>query len=47
MEMNSKSREPITVHEGAIEAVNDCIYLGSKMQADGNSAGTWCQAKNI
>ena len=40
MEMNSKSREPITVHEGAIEAVNDCIYLGSKMQADGNSAGT-------
>ena len=35
--MNSKSREPITVHEGAIEAVNDCIYLGSKMQADGNS----------
>ena len=37
MRMNSKSREPITVREGAIEAVNDFIYLGSKMQADGNS----------
>ena len=37
MRMNSKSREPITVCEGAIEAVNDFIYLGSKMQADGDS----------
>ena len=37
MRMNSKSREPITVREGAIEAVNDFIYLGSKMQADGDS----------
>ena len=35
--MNSKSREPITVREGAIEAFNDFIYLGSKMQADGDS----------
>ena len=37
MRMNSKSREPITVGEGTIEAVNDFIYLGSKMQADGDS----------
>ena len=37
MRMNSKSREPITVREGTIEAVNDFIYLGSKMQADGDS----------
>ena len=37
MRMNSKSREPITVREGAIEAVNDqLIYPGSKMQADGD-----------
>ena len=35
--MNSKSKETITVREGAIEAVNDFIYLGSKMQADGDS----------
>ena len=31
MRMNSKSREPITVREGAVEAINDFIYLGSKM----------------
>ena len=37
MRMNSKSREPITVREGAIEAVNDFICLGSKIQADGDS----------
>ena len=37
MRMNSKSREPITVREGAIETVNDFIYRGSKMQADGDS----------
>ena len=37
MRMNSKSREPITVREGAIETVNDFIYLGSKMQVDGDS----------
>ena len=37
MRMNGKSREPITVREGAIEAVSDFIYLGSKMQADGDS----------
>ena len=37
MRMNSKSREPITVREGTVEAVNDFIYLGSKMQADGDS----------
>ena len=36
MRMNSNSREPITVREGAIETVNDFIYLGSKMQADGD-----------
>ena len=35
--MNSKYRELITVREGAIEAVNDFIYLGSKMQVDGDS----------
>ena len=37
MRMNSTSREPIPVREGAIEAVNNFIYLGSKMQADGDS----------
>ena len=37
MRMNSKSREPITVRDGTIEAVNDFIYLGSKMQADEDS----------
>ena len=46
MRMNSKSREPIIVRDGAIEAVNDFIYLGSKMQAYGDS-GTGCQAQNI
>ena len=35
--MNSKSRELKTVHEGAIEAVNDFIYLESKMHADRDS----------
>ena len=37
MRMNSKSREPITVREGVMEVVNDFIFLGSKMQADGDS----------
>ena len=35
MLMNSKSRDPMAVSEGATEAVNDLFYLGSKMQADG------------
>ena len=35
--MDSKSREPITVRDGTNEAVNDFIYLGSKMQADRDS----------
>ena len=37
MRMDSKSREPITVRDGTNEAVNDFIYLGSKMQADRDS----------
>ena len=37
MLMNSKSRDPMAVSEGATEAVNDLFYLGSKMQADGDS----------
>ena len=37
MRMNSKSREPITDREGAIEAINDFICLGSKMRAYGDS----------
>ena len=36
MQMNSKTRELITVREGAVEAVIDFVYLGSKMQADGD-----------
>ena len=35
--MNDNSREPLTVNRKTMKEVKDFIYLGSKMQADGDS----------
>ena len=37
MKINARSNEPVTLNAENVEEVRECIYIGSKITADGDS----------